>query len=225
MLQEQNTPTLQIHGFLIWVSLSITFTNPFPLTVVSHCFKSLSLHLSHTASPFRSQCTCYFKKKIEVIVWKLFVHPCNPLQYQMATSNNILTFFPPILRDQVPLLLLKAKAVFDFIPSYWCWGFCHSLFFFLSFIFNFSFFASPFPSIHTHSSNFYPKEEINKQKQADLSLLWIPPPLPFNFSPLQLIQSLHSSSLPALSPISKIQSPPQHSVIWFLTPFNRACSL
>lgn len=56
--------TLPIYGFLIWVSPSVAFTNPFPLTVVSHYFKSLSLHSSHTVSPLCSLCTCYFKRKL-----------------------------------------------------------------------------------------------------------------------------------------------------------------
>lgn len=94
----------------------MTFTNPFPLTVVSHCFKRLSLHLSQTASPFRSWCTCYFKKKIEVIVWKLFVHPCDPLQDQMATSNNILTSFPPSYGIRCPSCYWRQRLCFILFP-------------------------------------------------------------------------------------------------------------
>lgn len=97
--------------------------------MVNHYFKSLSPHSSHTISPLHSQCTWYFNKKIEVIVWKLFMPPCNSLQLQTATSINI-TFFPPILNDQESFLF-KAKPAFDCIPSHRCWGFGHYFLFVL----------------------------------------------------------------------------------------------
>lgn len=87
-----NYTTLQIDGFLIWVSPSVAFANPFTLTVVSHHFKTISPpHKPYNLSPSLSVHLLFWQENYGHFV-ETTCASLQFLQHQTATSITILSF-------------------------------------------------------------------------------------------------------------------------------------
>lgn len=130
VLQEQIIP-LEMCGFLMWVSCSVAFINPFALwsaTVpkVSHpiyTIQSLPTALSTPAILTRKLRSFYGNYLC------IFAFPSS------IKLLHLSTFLPFILKNQESFLLLKAKPVFEIFPYHWCWeAFAISSFLFVLYV-------------------------------------------------------------------------------------------
>lgn len=146
-------------------------------------------------------------------MWKLLLNLCNALQHQIATSTNILPFFPLISKKDQGPSCYSGKACFwldSFSLRLRPFAINHLL---LSFIFTFFLFADLFSSGYVSSS-----QKVNQQTKLKWSLFhFVSLPLPSNFSPPSFIQTHY------LQFLRITHSSAQCDLI--LNPINRARSL
>lgn len=193
--------------FLIWVSLQTAFSNPSPLTAVWHFQNCHPAPVTESLS--FTQCTYYFNEKIEVIVRKLL---CESLQFLLYKHS----YFPPISKQDQFFLLFRQSLclILSFSPG---WDLLPS-------IISVCLLSSTLSSLLPLS--LLPTRLCKLLSKNQTKTYW---PLPSSLLCVQSLSFRMHSTLKQQFPIIFLclweSLSPQHWAIWFLTPFNRACSL